>query len=100
MATKQFNYLESWDYDGKKAWTFDCSMICTCEPLFDDCDSNYEVEEKLRKAKVLTGRSDTDTESCALVVRFSSQKSADAFIDRLNKYLVKKAEKLVEATDY
>jgi len=98
--TKQFNYLEGWDYDGKKVWHFDCSMISSCQPLFDDCDSNYDVEEKLEKAKVITKRNSTDSESCALVVRFSSQKSADAFINRLNDYLVKKAEKFTEATNY
>ena len=98
--TKQFNYLESWDYDGKQVWTFDCAMISSCQPLFDDCDSNYDVEEKLEKAKVITKRNNTDSESCALVVRFSSQKSADAFINRLNDYLVKKAEKFTEATNY
>jgi hypothetical protein len=98
--TKQFKYLESWDYDGKKAWTFDCSMICSCKPLFDNLSSNYDVEYQLRKAGVIKCSNDTDTESCALVVRFSSQMSADRFINRLNDYLVKKTEKFEEATEF
>ena len=94
---KQFKELESWDYDGKKVWSFDCSMISTCEPIFDKCDNNHDVEDVLREAKVISARNQTDSESCALVVRFSSQDSADAFIWRLNTYLVDRGKKFQEA---
>lgn len=84
--------------DGCRYW-FECAMISTCEPLFDNCGSNYEVEEKLRKAGVLRNL-DTDTESCALIVNFKTMRSARAFITRLNKYLREKAEVMKLANDF
>jgi hypothetical protein len=96
--TKQFGYLSVNDmqYDGKKVFWFECAMVSACAPLFDHCDSNYEVEDLLRKAKVLHKRNQTDSESCALVVNFSSEKSAQKFIDRLNAFLVKRHQQLTE----
>jgi hypothetical protein len=79
------------------AW-FEAAMVSTCEPLFDDCDSNYEVEDKLEAAEVITKKGmATDSESCALVVNFKSEAAVEGFIDRLNAYLVEKAKKLAEA---
>jgi hypothetical protein len=74
-------------YDDAPYWYFDCAMVSTCEPVFDHCDSNYEVEDELRKAKVLRKNNRTDTEMCSLVVLFSSESAGNNFIDRLNKYL-------------
>lgn len=98
LKTKQFGYLSlnTMNYDGRKVWWFECAMVSSCAPLFNGCDSNYEVEDLLRKAKVLDRRNQTDTESCALVVNFSSEKSGQKFIDRLNAFLVKRHEQLVE----
>lgn len=85
------------DYGGATPFWFGCSMISTCEPLFDDCDSNYDVEAKLRAAGVITKACVSDTESCELVVNFRRKDTARSFLFRLNSYLVKKAEKLAEA---
>jgi hypothetical protein len=87
-------------YETQTPFYFDCAMVSTCAPLFDDCDSNYEVEEKLEKAKVITKACEPDTESCALVVNFKRKDTARAFIQRLNRYLVAKAEKMAEAKDF
>lgn len=100
MAVPQFAPFredESYEYDRKTYWLIDCSMVSACEPLLDDCESNYEVEKKLRAAKVILAQNNTDTESCALVVRFSSLASANKFIERLNTYLVEKARRLLAA---
>jgi len=98
MAVPQFAPFckdESYEYDKKIYWLFDCSMVSTCEPLFDDCKSNYEVERKLRAAKVILTQNNADSEACALVVRFSSLASANKFIERLNTYLVEQARRLL-----
>jgi hypothetical protein len=71
---------------------FSCSMVSMCAPLFDDTPDNYQVEEKLRRAGVLTAGNKTDTETCALLVLFSTRTSGLNFLRRLNKYLLKKAE--------
>lgn len=88
--------------DGEKpeVWWFEAAMVSTCKPLFDDCESNYDVEAKLRKAHVIRKDNQTDTESCALVVNFSSKKAGAAFVDRLNKYLEAKQAKLKEAVSF
>lgn len=79
---------------------FEAAMILTCRPLFDDCDSNYEVEQKLKQAKVILPNNLCDSESCALVVNFASLKSANAFVKRLNAYLVEKAKRLAAARSF
>lgn len=84
---------------GNTRYWFEAAMVSTCAPLFDDCDSNYEVERKLEKAKVLTQACISDTESSALVVNFARKDTAISFIARLNKYLLKKAQKLKEARE-
>jgi hypothetical protein len=97
-GAKQFNHSvirKHESYSGDKTyWLFDCSMVSSCGPIFRDCDSNYEVEAVLRKAHVLRKNSNTDTETCALVVMFSTEKAGHAFIDRLNAYLVEQFAKL------
>ena len=72
--------------DGEMIW-YEGSMISTFPGVFDDCDSNYEVEDKLRAAGVIKPQNKTDSESCALVVNFSSVKSADKFEERLERYI-------------
>jgi hypothetical protein len=75
--------------NGGSFW-FEAAMCSTCRPAFDLCEDNYEVEDVLRKEGVLLPANKTDTESSALVVLFSSKKSGEAFLDRLNTYLAKK----------
>lgn len=66
--------------------------MCSVVPeVFGNCDSNYEVEDMLRKHKVIRQANKTDTESCALVVNFSSRRTAENFIKRLNIFLGAKA---------
>lgn len=100
-SAPQFEYSdlgEPQDYD--RRWSFSGAMVSRCRPLFDDCDSNYEVEAKLRAAKVIRKNNPTDTESCALWVYFSKREGAEKFIDRLNEYLRAKVCRLAEARRY
>lgn len=72
---------------GEDVYSFFDDLIESCAPVFDDCPTNYEVEDKLRKAKVIHDRNNTDSESGGFGICFSSRKSGEKFIDRLNKYL-------------
>jgi hypothetical protein len=72
-------------------WWFECAMVSTCAPLFDGCDSNYEVEQELKTAGVIEEGDQTDSESCALVVNFDEFHKAENFLGRLNQYLEQKA---------
>ena len=84
--------------DEGETYYFDCAMISTFAPVFDQCEDNYDVESVLRNAKVIRTNNRTDTESCSLVVLFSSRSAGENFINRLNTYLQtwkpKKSKKL------
>lgn len=76
---------------------FTSAMIGACEPLFDGCRSNYEVENKLKEAGVI--KTSTDSESCQMFVYFSTRSVGENFIDRLNEYLQDRAEEYNEYAD-
>jgi hypothetical protein len=100
MARKfEYSFLEKEDYDSltRARWSFSNAMVGACRPAFDDCESNHEVEDKLRKAGVIHKKTKTDTESCQLWVYFSGYPAACNFIDRLNAYLREKEKKMKEA---
>ena len=86
---KPFSEIDIRSFESGHFW-FECGMISTCCPLFDHCDSNHDVEDELRKNKVLRKNNSTDTESSALVVLFTSKKAGIKFVERLNAYLTKK----------
>lgn len=69
-----------------KFW-FECGMITTFRPAFNKCRDNFEVEEVLRKIRVIKPDNKTNTGEHKLVVFFSSKTRAYNFIDRLNAYL-------------
>lgn len=94
MKARQFesNSIGKYNYNGKTYWQFECAMVSACEPVFDSKNDryhadNYSVEKQLREAKVILSTNKTNTESCALVVMFSSKQSSENFLSRLNKYL-------------
>ena len=86
--------------DGSDYWLFTCSMVSQCDPLFDSCYDNHDVASRLEKAGVIDGTCTNDSESCQMFVNFKSEKDGLAFLDRLNKYLVKKTETVREAAAY
>lgn len=87
--------FEEEDLDGPKEWdkrySFHGAMISMCSPFLDGIYDNYAFEDRLRKAKVLRKNSQTDTESCEFWAYFSTKKAGLAFVERLNKYLRKRA---------
>ena len=99
MSVKQFSYdsINKLDYDGTDyPYYFTAAMVSTCDPLFNGCYDNYDVENLLVKNGVITKACQTDSESCQMFVNFKRKDTAKKFIDRLNKYLVKRANQLEE----
>lgn len=90
----QFSYDDVRRDDIRDCYMFTAAMISACDPLFDGCHSNYGVEDKLQEARVI--RTDTDSESCQMFVFFSTRKTGENFIDRLNEYLEERAENFNE----
>lgn len=97
---KEFSYDSIYDmeYDDRTKYFFSCSMVSTCPKHFGHLDSNYEVERILRMHRVIRANNNTDSETCALVLYFSSKKAGQNFIDRLNKFLCE--YRLVESRQY
>jgi hypothetical protein len=75
---------------GRARWFFTAAMVSTCEPLFNECEDNYEVRDKLERAGVIDSTVEEDSESCQLWCHFDSKADGESFIDRLNEYLAKK----------
>lgn len=81
---RKFNYTSLNECQGKAY--FECSMISSCRPIFDEFYSNYDVE-RILCAHGVVDDSCCDSETCALVVNFDSMVDARSFIDRLNGFL-------------
>jgi len=95
----QFNYdddIMDLEYDDETCLSFFCSMVSTCAPLFDGLYDNYDVADCLEKAGVLNEECDEDSESCGFGVTFDSKEKAERFLERLNGFLVERANKLNE----
>lgn len=84
-----------WDWPESRI-SFSEGMIGRCEPLFDELDGNYDVEDLLRAHGVIRKNQKTDTEYCCMYVYFSSLKVGHNFIKRLNAFLEKRAQKVLE----
>lgn len=87
MANKLIyqNFVDEHFTDCKRHIWLDISLA----DVFD-VEDNYEVERILRNAGVIHHNNQTDTESSALVVNFSSKNSALKFIDRYNTFMEKR----------
>ncbi len=80
-------------------WFFSVDMLTRCEPLFDHCEDNYDVEDVLIKAGVV-GTDDTpDSETGEMVINFPNQEAGEKFITRLNAFLNLKYKQLARAFD-
>ena len=71
----------------KYPYWFEAAMVDSFSPIFDSCSDNHDVEDRLRRAKVLLPSNKTDTESCALVCLFSKKASYLSFMKRFNAYI-------------
>jgi hypothetical protein len=82
--------LKPYKYDGDKYWTVTADLRAL--ETFDNCESNYDIVEKLTENKVLTKTTDEDSEYCQFFAYFKTKKDADSFIGRLSKYVDKRKQ--------
>lgn len=59
---------------------------------FDNCDSNYDVIDRLKENKVLTDSCEDDSEYCQAWLYFKSESSAKSFLKRLGEYIEKRKQ--------
>lgn len=73
-----------------KKWTVSSDLRSL--ETFDNCDSNYDVIERLVQNKVLTKGYEDDSEYCQAWLYFKTKSSAEGFVKRLQKYIEKRKE--------
>lgn len=72
-------------YDGDKHWTVTADLRGL--ETFGNCESNYDVVERLEKNKVLTKSAVEDSEYSQFFAYFKTKTSADNFLEKLKKYV-------------
>lgn len=77
--------LKPYKYEGDKKWTVTADLRGL--ETFGNCESNYDVVERLKSNNVLGKTTDEDSEYCQFFAYFSTKKSAENFIKRLTKYV-------------
>lgn len=75
-----------YEWDDKWTVTADLRGLET----FGNCESNYDIVDKLKENKVLSNKTSEDSEYCQFWAYFSTKKSAESFIIRLGKYIEKR----------
>jgi hypothetical protein len=83
---------QKYEWDDK--WTVTANL-CGLE-TFENCESNYDVVDRLKKEKVLLPKTIEDSEYCQFFAYFSTKKAAENFIKRLGDY-VEKRKKLISS---
>ena len=81
-------------YEWDDKWTVTANL-CGLE-TFENCQSNYDVVDRLKKEKVLLPKTSEDSEYCQFFAYFSTKKAAENFIKRLGDY-VEKRKKLISS---
>lgn len=79
-----------YEWDNKWTVTADLRGLET----FGNCESNYDIVDKLKENKVLSNKTSEDSEFCQFWAYFSTKKSAESFIKRLGNY-VEKRKKII-----
>ncbi len=80
--------LKPYKYEGNKHWTVTADLRGL--ETFDNCESNYDVVDRLKDNKVLGKTTKEDSEYCQFFAYFSTKKSAENFIKRLGQYVEKR----------
>jgi len=81
-------------YEWDDKWTVTANL-CGLE-TFENCQSNYDVVDRLKENKVLSPKTSEDSEYCQFFAYFSTKKAAENFIKRLADY-VEKRKKLISS---
>ena len=77
-----------YEWDNKWTVTADLRGLET----FQNCESNYDVVDRLKENKVLSDKTCEDSEYCQFFAYFSTKKSAENFIKRLGDYVNKRKQ--------
>ena len=77
--------LKPYKYEGDKHWTVTADLRAL--ETFDNCESNYDVVERLKNFKVLTKAATEDSEYCQFFAYFKTKVAAESFIKRLADYV-------------
>ena len=59
---------------------------------FQNCQSNYDVVDRLKENGVLSDKTEEDSEYCQFFAYFSTKKSAENFLERFRKYVETRKE--------
>lgn len=81
--------LKPYKYEDDKNWTVTADLR-RMETFYPHFDSNYDIVDKLKEAKVLSEKTVEDSEMCQFFAYFSTKKSAENFIKRLTEYVEKR----------
>ena len=79
-----------YEWDDKWTVTSDLRGLET----FENCESNYDIVDRLKSNKVLKENTQEDSEYCQFFAYFSTKKSAENFVKRLGEY-VEKRKKII-----
>ena len=82
--------LKPYKGEGDRHWTVTADLRAL--ETFDNCESNYDVVERLKANKVLGHKAKEDSEYCQFFVYYPTKWAAEAFIKRLAKYVAKRKE--------
>jgi len=77
-------------FDWDKNWTVTADL--TGLETFENCESNYDVRDRLIENNVLSKKTQEDSEYCQFFAYFSTKQSAENFIKRLGNYVEKRKE--------
>jgi len=80
--------LKPYKYEGDKHWTVTADLRAL--ETFQNCESNYDVVDRLKKFNVLTKTATEDSEYCQFFAYFKTKTAAESFIKRLAQYVEKR----------
>lgn len=82
--------LKPYKHPDDKHWTVTADLRAL--ETFDNCESNYDVVERLKNNKILVHSFQEDSEYCQFFAYFKTKQAALNFIKRLGKYVEKRKQ--------
>lgn len=77
--------LKPYKFKGDTQWTITADLRGL--ETFENCESNYDVVERLKAYKVLTPSIEEDSEFSQFFANFKTKAQAESFLKRLGKYV-------------
>lgn len=86
--------LKPYKGNGDKHWTVTADLRAL--ETFDNCESNYDVVERLKANKILVHSIEEDSEYCQFFAYFKTKQAGLNFIKRLAKYVEKRKQLIAQ----